>query len=427
MSPKSFLVLPVTIRERIYTELLVPPPSHGGEYLFRPSDVATSILYVNRQVYAESSDILYSKNMFMIVRSNNDLFGHLSLKPPIRIHFPGLEFVDKHTQIVPHRRFAMSMEFLSIGWKPGQVPWSLRNNFVITAQALPNFMIDLAAALSRATQISVGQLQIHNIFRYSELRFAELVFGPVLSMQRLPPLKALSIRGPLPQEHRQKFLAKLLQHQDRIWYDFSAAYGQCRSCIRDNMYPGRVHSDLQMQWNIANSRYLLSALDIVWDFHEYTGFQHDKYYAKITLFQCVADLYTQLVLAHLIEAKRNPDQAIPNYLAARRSAEEGISYLSRGDHQIDRGTFEMFPSDIREENLNLAGHAKAKLSLKAMKACIKLDDGTGAKFYLQNAHKQDSSVNLDELRLKLAWKNLPEANESGYEFLGTSQPVRWHS
>ncbi|KAL5395560.1 hypothetical protein PMIN04_005251 [Paraphaeosphaeria minitans] len=110
MSPKSFLELPTTIREQVYTELLVPSTAQERQYLFRPNDVATSILYTNRQVYAESSDVFYSKNMFMVVRCDYDLFGLLSLKPPTRIHFPGLKVVDKHTQIVPHGRFAMSME-----------------------------------------------------------------------------------------------------------------------------------------------------------------------------------------------------------------------------------------------------------------------------------------------------------------------------
>lgn len=426
MSPKSFLDLPVTIREQIYTELLVPPAAQEGDYLFHPSDVATSILYTSRQVYTESSDIFYSKNLFMVVRSDYNLFGLLSLKPPTRVHFPRLT-TDKRSRIAPHGRFAMSMELLSIGWRLGQEPWFLQATFVITAQALRYFMDDLASALSRATQVSIGQLQIHNIFRYSKLRFAELVFGSVMSMQHLPALKALSVLGGLHQDYHQRLTAKLLHDQDRIWYDFAGAYASYRSRIRDNMLPGRVKSDQEMQWNIANLRYLLQALDIVWDFHATTGFQHNEHYANVTLFQCVADLYSKLVLAHLCEAKRHPDQSVSSYLAARRAAEEGILYLTSDYRLIDRRTFESFPSNIKEEHMNFIGRAKATLSLKALKACIKLGDKAAARFYITDAHRQDVNMwpDLDELRLKLEWKNTSNSRESGYD--STGQPVRWNS
>ncbi|KAF2451883.1 hypothetical protein P171DRAFT_478904 [Karstenula rhodostoma CBS 690.94] len=425
MNPKSFLDLPITVREQIYTELLVPPAAREGQYLFRPNDVSTSLLYTNRQVYAESRDIFYAKNLFIIVRPDYDVFRLLSLKPPTRIHYPCLT-VDNLSQIASHGRFAMSMELLTIGSRPGKFPWFLRAAFVITAQALRYFMHDLAAALSRPTQVSIGQFQIHNIFRYSRLRFSELVFGSVMSIPRLPAFKALSIRGPLHPDYHQQLMAKLLNDQDRIWYEFAGAYASYRSCIRNNMFPACVKSDLDMQWNFANLRCLLQALDIVWDFHASTGFQHNEYYAKASLFESVADLYSKLVLAYLIEAKRHPDQAVSSYLAARRVAEEGIAYLTEDNRLVNRLTFENFPSYVKEENMNLTGRAKAVLSLKASKACTKLRDGAAASHYISDARRQDANISPDmvELRLRLKWKNLPHS--SGLSDESPGQLVRWN-
>jgi hypothetical protein len=426
----SFLDLTVTVREQIYAELLVCPAAYKGQYLFRPDHVSTGILYTNRQIYTESSHIFYSKNLFIAVESDYDIFRGLSVKPPTWIRFLACRTVDKISKSASHGRFALSMDLLSLLEAGRRFPQELaigRAAFVITAQALRYIMDDLVAALGRPTGVSIFTFQIYNTFRYSALRFAELVFEPVLAMQRLPAFKALGIRGPLHPDYHQRLMSKLLHHQDRIWYDFAGMFASHRSRIQHNMLPHQVDTDVEMQWNLADLRSLLRALDIVWDFHASVGFKHNEHYAQASLFQSVADLYGMLVLAHLIEAKRHPDQALSSYLIARQVAEEGIAYLTRDDRKVDQGTFETFPSTIKEENMTLTGRAKAMLSLKASKVCIKLGDKTTASHYITDAHRQDANMSPSsfELHLKLRWKNLPELNELSDECMG--RPVLWNT
>jgi hypothetical protein len=430
MSNKSFLDLPVTVREQIYAELLVPPVTHKGEYVFRPDDVSTGILYANRQVHAESSYVFYSKNLFVVVESDSHTFRRLSVKPPTWIRFLPCRTVNRISQSASHSRFALSMDLLSllgIGRRSPQEPSFGRAAFVITAQALRYIMDDLVAALGRPTEVSIVTFQIYNTFRYSALRFAELVFESVLSMPHLPAFKALGIRGPLHPDYHHRLVSKLLLHQDRIWYDFAGIFASCRSWVQHNMLPQRVDTDVEMQWNLADLRSLLRALDIVWDFHASVGFKHNEHYAQASLFQSVADLYGMLVLAHLIEAKRHPDRAVSAYLVARQVAEEGIAYLTGDDRKVDQGTFETFPSTIKEENMTLTGRAKAMLSLKASKVCIKLGDRTTASHYITDAHRQDANMSPSsfELHLKLKWKNLPELSELSNECMG--RPVLWNT
>lgn len=418
----TFLDLPATIRMQIYTELLTPRASPRKRYVFQPEDIATSILYTNRQIYAESSDVFYSRNLFVVIKTDSHTLAHMS-KLRIGSYFPSVG-ADRLSRVALPGRFAMSVELLSIGWQSGRKPRLVQPVFVITAEAMRYFMKHLLRAIEKAKRVFISRFELHNTFRYTSLRCAELLFGSVTSLHCLPALKALIIGGPVHQNYRQRLMAKILHDQDRIWFDFAGAYALSKLYIQHRMLPQNVYSDLAMRKNFEDLRYLLQALKIVWDFHNTTAFQHIKHYAKATLFQCVAELYSQLALAHLIEAKRHPEQAYGSYSAARHAAENGIVYLTSDYRLIDQTTFDTFPASIKEENMNLIGRAKATLSLKASKACVKLGDKPAARAYIFNAHRQDRNMSpsVHELCLKLEWKHLPDSSEADVGW----KPVLWN-
>lgn len=69
MSPIGFLGLPVTVRNRIYTDLLVPESVPNAKIFHKPVNI--NILFTNRQIHAESSNIFYSQNLFTLIETND--------------------------------------------------------------------------------------------------------------------------------------------------------------------------------------------------------------------------------------------------------------------------------------------------------------------------------------------------------------------
>jgi hypothetical protein len=75
MPPVGFLDLPLTVRNQIYTNLLVPELILDLKICWETS---IDILFTNRQIYEESSDIFYSKNLFVIIETNDaDLIAEI--------------------------------------------------------------------------------------------------------------------------------------------------------------------------------------------------------------------------------------------------------------------------------------------------------------------------------------------------------------
>lgn len=178
-----------------------------------------------------------------------------------------------------------------------------------------------------------------------------------------------------------------------------------------------------MKWSCKELSLLLLCLDVVWDFHSYLGYPHNKDYAQISLFQSTADVYGMLVLGYLFQAKLHPKEAMDFHLLARQAAENGISYLKREGRSMDVQIYETPRSQIREEYINMYNLAKAGLSLKASKACVKLKDGKAASHHISDAERWDPEMRptSQELHLRLRWKCLPALNHNQ-----GSPAVCWH-
>jgi hypothetical protein len=69
MAPIGFLDLPLTVRNHIYADLLVPQSVPDTKIFFEPINI--NILFTNRQIYKESSDIFYSQNLFTVIETND--------------------------------------------------------------------------------------------------------------------------------------------------------------------------------------------------------------------------------------------------------------------------------------------------------------------------------------------------------------------
>ncbi|KAF1967839.1 hypothetical protein BU23DRAFT_281537 [Bimuria novae-zelandiae CBS 107.79] len=206
MDPKGFLDLPDTVREQIYTKLLVSPAIEiTGDIpagTIHCSDthrcIHTSILYTNRRIFNESSNILYAKNLFIIFNFNNHESPELASKITEtfrRIPFRGIEETRK---IVSRGRFSMVVNLFSVGRRL-DTSGSGQPSCVITPEDLPLLLNCLTeeSVGGNDKPMAVVRFDVLNTFRYSSLRFAELVFGPLLEGWRVPlhVLKALSVEG----------------------------------------------------------------------------------------------------------------------------------------------------------------------------------------------------------------------------------------
>ncbi|KAF2740277.1 hypothetical protein EJ04DRAFT_572556 [Polyplosphaeria fusca] len=107
MPPGAFLDLPILVREQIYLELLVPPIIEEDQAI-KQETPCTNILYANRQIYAESSHIFYSKNLFTVVCCNypNLIKGRHRKEVPVAYN------IISPVKIAQCKRFAMTLEFL---------------------------------------------------------------------------------------------------------------------------------------------------------------------------------------------------------------------------------------------------------------------------------------------------------------------------
>jgi hypothetical protein len=65
LAPATFLDLPVEIRLEIYAYLLILPPYTKLQVLRPSTKLHASVLLVNRQINAEATPILYTKNLFI--------------------------------------------------------------------------------------------------------------------------------------------------------------------------------------------------------------------------------------------------------------------------------------------------------------------------------------------------------------------------
>jgi len=68
MPPVGFLDLPIIVRNQIYANLLVPETIPDTKSCWETS---IDILLTNRQIYEESSDVFYSKNLFVVIETND--------------------------------------------------------------------------------------------------------------------------------------------------------------------------------------------------------------------------------------------------------------------------------------------------------------------------------------------------------------------
>ncbi|KAF2005696.1 hypothetical protein P154DRAFT_570995 [Amniculicola lignicola CBS 123094] len=139
LSAFRFLDFPVSIRDQIYTELLVTHLIEGK--LMRYQKIPpNAILFVNGQFYVESRYIIYAKNLFVVVNSNcYNLRANPLRRPGQRIPFlhkneRGLiNFKAEDVKQCPH--FAMTLEIMSTGTSMRDSGYS--RTFIISARYLP--------------------------------------------------------------------------------------------------------------------------------------------------------------------------------------------------------------------------------------------------------------------------------------------------
>lgn len=233
MASKGFTDLPVTVREQIYAELLIAPAIEDPGIL--PSSpknfnlvkgptksrkhVSTGIMYTNRQIYIESSDLFYNKNLFTCVHFN-DYYCRLESEQLVETIRSLCFAVLDSAEEIPNDQFAMSLQLARLGreWDGMHLE---RIAFVFPAQALPFLFKYLSMASIYSSEVVVAKFHIHNTFRYSLPRFSEHLFGALLAAKHFPKWKALSVHGSLDPRYMEQLVQKLPCDQERIWYDFA--------------------------------------------------------------------------------------------------------------------------------------------------------------------------------------------------------------
>ncbi|KAF2122884.1 hypothetical protein BDV96DRAFT_593366 [Lophiotrema nucula] len=373
-----FLDLPELVRNQIYNELLVPPiyESNGK---FKQDRPFIDILYTNKQIYAESSDILYSQNLFTIISANLfDDFGDVD-----RAKIPIILDVKDPDKIKRCARFAMELEFLthtSVDAKAEGTPM-----IVISARALPHFASGIVQKY-RFHSHGSGMLLVktNNSFRYTDERLSELLLGRFLQAPQLPKFWCIQFEGPVSENHRYEVMQKCISTERLVCAGYySILYSMSGYTV------GR--SDYTFAQQLEFARRHIRMQDIFWESHVYQarrGLGHRCGSAKPAyLFHWIFHLYSELVELYEGEAKRRPQFAWLAHLGARRAAEEGILYLNRPDRLLDAEVLAQPMAIDREKGSDLVNAAKILLSLQAAEACVELGDSVAAGDYLEDAQK----------------------------------------
>ena len=416
----------MTVRDQIYNELLVPPIVQIDEHHITQGPPSINILYTNKQIYAESSDVFYSKNLFTVIRTNSP---QLLAEQP-RSKTPIFAEPKDPLKIAQGHRFAMTMELLglNLGSSSNSIP-----AFVISAQALPFFATALIGELRFRSGVGNGfcvvRMKIENTFRYSTSRFSALTFGRLLTAEIFPKFNCLRIEGNILDEHRRAMLCNFLNESEvacgffglavetfrhRIWF-------RMRNEDRENPNEG-IKLEILEDQIYELPRLLVRMYDIFWDCHDYRVCELEHECTKGTQYQFtrMADMYNTLIQGYVLAAKRHPElpeRIVDAYTKALRVAEEGISYLNREDRLVDSKII------TTEADLLKVNSAKTLLSLKAAKACSKLGNEKAARKYIKDAavYSPDIFPTAVDRLLKLSWKLWPTKP------LVNTTPILWRN
>jgi hypothetical protein len=374
MAALRFLDLPTIVRDQIYTELLVPPVIKHEDGCITQDPACIEILFVNREIYAEASDIFYSKNLFTVISSNSKskvgVFEDLN-RDKLRIMYD----VKDATKIAQCNRFAMSMEILILNrlYKATSTPF-----YVLPAAILPYF------AGFIITGTGAVRMKVEHTFRYTISRFSELVFGRFLTAERLPKFRALRIEGLIEPSYRHSMIQNCVQQTIYDAHELGCAhYENGINSIGNHVYR-RIHEEKGAS-NVATlisesqthelPRLMLRMYDIFWDYHTYLEreFGHSCGAVKL-FFRTIGRTIFLLVDSYLFAADRDPEKSVDIHIQALSAAEEGLKYLNRDDRLI-------FPQMVDDSfgqeggvgsSFNVINGTKAKLSRKAAEVCIRL-------------------------------------------------------
>jgi hypothetical protein len=426
MTYLRFLDFPVTVRDQIYTELLVPPVFQVDEHHITQGPPSTNIIYTNKQIYAESSDVFYSKNLFTVICTNSP---QLLCEQP-RSKMPIFAEPKDPLKVAQCHRFAMTMELLGIDQETSSksIP-----AFVISARALPFFATALIGEFQFHSGIGNGfcvvRMKIENTFRYSTSRFSTLTFGRLLTAEVFPKFNCLRIEGNILDEHRRAMLCNFLNELEYACAFFGLAVDAFRHRVwfrmrnedRENPNEG-IKVEIPDAQTCELPRLLLRMYDIFWDCHDYRVRELEHECTTGTRYQFIrmADMYNTLIQGYVLAAKRHPElpeRVVDAYTKALHAAEEGIAYLNREDRLMDSKIL------TTEADLLKVNSAKTLLSLKAAKACSKLGNEKAAGNYIEDAaiYSPDMFPTAADRLLKLHWKLWPT------EPLVTTRPILWRN
>ncbi|KAF2796018.1 hypothetical protein K505DRAFT_359699 [Melanomma pulvis-pyrius CBS 109.77] len=417
-----FLDFPVSIRDQIYAELLVPHIIKVDEFNVTQSLLFTDILYTNKQIYTESSDVLYTRNLLIVISTNSKTL----LAEQTRNKTPIFSVPKNPSTVTQCHRFAMTIELIGID---DEATENGTPAFVISAKALPCFATSLIGKYTFRSGVGYGiaavRMKVENTFRYSTARFSNLTFGRLLSAEHLPKFNCLRIEGQILEEHHHAMARDYLNESEHSCGFFGLGLDAYRHRVWFRMRnEDREAHNQGIKLETPDSqihrlpRLLLRFFDIFWDCHNYRVHElgHNCSMDACYQFARMADMYNTLVQGYVLAAKRHPERATNSYTQALHAAEEGIMYLNRDDR------FVRSKADTTEAAILKVNSAKTLLSLKAAKACSKLGDEKAARKYIEDAAIYSPIMFpavMDRLA-KLFWKTWPA------EPLVTTTPILWN-
>ncbi|ORY07008.1 hypothetical protein BCR34DRAFT_29501 [Clohesyomyces aquaticus] len=382
----TFLSLPSSIRNQIYQELLVHPVLPDDGSLVK-EHLTTSILYTNKQIYAESSYIFYSRNLFTVV-----LVQSPSEETP-RLPSESCPAITNLATIARCRRFAMKVDIYGMERLYG----GFTAAFVLLPHEISQFIhqcnhkLDMEPALVREPLII--RFRVLDTFRYTVPRASELLFAPILNAEPPIKFKALEIVGPIAEE------CKISLHRGCVhpYEDPNAfhslywnyRYFFCREIFEMMFKFTQPRTNGSCSWMVAppywflkHSEDWLKSLDIFRSCHQYrVRHCHKRAIDPNALFGLVSDIYCLQCQYFLIAAKSC--HASFFHREARRAVEAGITYLNNETWisettPIGFGSPEEFRGEIEK--------AKVALSLTAANTCLELGDIDSARAYIRDAY-----------------------------------------